>query len=307
METIPDKFNILHEKSSKALTIFDFTQVSEYLNWALEKKQKRNPAFSVRAWARRLGFKNNSPLSLMLAGKRHVPQKYILAMAEDLDLNIAESRYFSALVELSRAKTYKDRFYLLERLHIFRPKPKLLTTEIEPFDLYEDPLNGIIVEMTFLKGFKADIKWIQKQLRFAVPLEQVDATVKRLFKLGFLKIDEHGQWIKSTENVVHSSYMRHKAIHAFHRNIQHLVSHIIFDADNPVKDLIQFREIQSYSLSLKKEDLPKVKEIIWDCVNRIINETSCMRGQADEVYQFNLQFVPLTQAINDGTGTEASD
>lgn len=277
------------------MTIYDFTQVSEYLKWALNQKQKRNSKFSIRAWSRRLGFKSNSPLSMMLAGKRTIPRKYILLMAEDLNLNLPESLYFSAIVELSRAKTYKDKVYLTERLHVLRPKPKLLKTEIEPFEFYEDPLNGIIIEMTFLKEFKADLKWIQKKLRFAVPLEQIDATIKRLFKLGFLKVDKNGRWIKTLENVTHSSYIKHQAIHAFHRNSQSLVSHIIFDALHPVKDLTQDREIQSYSLSLKKEALPKVKEIIWDCVNRIINETSCSAGQADDVYQFNLQFIPITQ------------
>ncbi|MBK7961755.1 MAG: DUF4423 domain-containing protein [Bdellovibrionales bacterium] len=113
--------------------------------------------------------------------------------------------------------------------------------------------------------------------------------------LGFLKVNDEGRWIKVSANVVHSSYLQHRAVHAYHRNIQSLVSHVIFNADHPVKDLTQEREIQSYSLSLKREALPKVKEIIWDCVNRIINETSCLPGEADQVYQFNLQFVPLTQ------------
>jgi hypothetical protein len=62
-----------------------------------------------------------------------------------------------------------------------------------------------------------------------------------------------------------------------------------------VKDLTQDREIQSYSFEPKKRSPAEGEEIIWDCVNRIINETSCSAGQADDVYQFNLQFIPITQ------------
>lgn len=278
----------------KTQSIFDFTIASEYLKWVFAKKQKRNPKFSIRAWAKRLGFKNNSPLSLMLAGKRSIPRKYVLPMAEDLNLSVGESQYFSALVELSYAKTYRNRMHLLNRLHILRPRPKLIKTEIEPFEFYEDPLNGIIVEMTYLKDFQPDTEWIQKKLRFAVPLAQIKSTVQRLFNLGFLRIGDQGQWIVVSENVVHTTYVKHRAVHAFHRNTQTLISHVIFDADQPVKDLPQEREIQSYSLRIERVSIPKVKEIIWDCVNRIINETSCVPGKADEVYQFNLQFVPMT-------------
>lgn len=284
-------------------SIYDFTSASQFIQWKFNSLKLNNHRLSVRGWAKKLGFKNNAPISLMLAGKRPIPRKHIPTFVKALRLNHKETPYFEVLVELSHCRTYKERVHLVDKLQFLKPKPKLLAKEIEPFEFYEDPLNGIIAEMISLEDFKAEPSWFQHRLRFHVSEEQVNTTIRRLFNLGFLTQDESGKWLTNSNFVIHESYLKHQAVQAYHRNIQRLVSHVIFDSEDNVRNLTDEREIQTYTIAIRKRDFHKTRTLIWESINKIVSEMSVEDQTADEVYQLNMSFVPLTHQ-DDGQNGE---
>lgn len=62
------------------IDIFSYDCIYRLLNDILEAKKKRNPLFSLRAWAKQLGYKSPSGLSLMLKGDRPVSSTLLLAV-----------------------------------------------------------------------------------------------------------------------------------------------------------------------------------------------------------------------------------
>ncbi|MEQ1664899.1 MAG: DUF4423 domain-containing protein, partial [Bdellovibrionales bacterium] len=54
------------------------------------------------------------------------------------------------------------------------------------------------------------------------------------------------------------------------------------------------RDITGITISMKKENLPKVKELIRQFRLNISKNFESL-GDGDEVYQMNIQFIPLTK------------
>src|SRR5690606_22763852 len=66
-----------------------------------EAKQKRNPTFSLRAYAKYLGIPPSS-LSLIIKGKRPMPQKLIQKITCKLNLSASEEQKFTLSANFKR-------------------------------------------------------------------------------------------------------------------------------------------------------------------------------------------------------------
>jgi len=89
------------------MNIYTYTEPEVYLKDMLLMKKRKNPQFSLRAWARLLGMKTHTPLQLMLASKRPIPKKYIPLFGKSLTLSLDEIEYLELMIDHQRAKNPK--------------------------------------------------------------------------------------------------------------------------------------------------------------------------------------------------------
>jgi uncharacterized protein (TIGR02147 family) len=89
------------------MNIYTYTEPEIYLKDMLQMKKRKNPQFSLRAWARLLGMKTHTPLQLMLASKRPIPKKYIPLFGKSLTLALDEIEYLEIMIDHQRAKNPK--------------------------------------------------------------------------------------------------------------------------------------------------------------------------------------------------------
>tara|TARA_B100001971_G_scaffold215195_1_gene260237 strand:+ start:61887 stop:62297 length:411 start_codon:yes stop_codon:yes gene_type:complete len=89
------------------MNIYTYTEPEIYLKDMLYMKKRKNPQFSLRAWARLLGMKTHTPLQLMLASKRPIPKKYIPLFGKSLTLSLDEIEYLELMIDHQRAKNPK--------------------------------------------------------------------------------------------------------------------------------------------------------------------------------------------------------
>ena len=89
------------------MNIYTYTEPEIYLKDMLQMKKRRNPQFSLRAWARLLGMKTHTPLQLMLVSKRPIPKKYIPLFGKSLTLALDEIEYLELMIDHQRAKNPK--------------------------------------------------------------------------------------------------------------------------------------------------------------------------------------------------------
>lgn len=272
------------------LSIYSYTDISLFLRDSLEFKKTCNSSFSLRAWARTLGFKNNTPLSLMLAGKRGVPKKYIPLFIQNLKLNKKEGTYFEALVDLSRSKTEDEKVFCHEKLVSLSPRAHAKVKEIETYHFLRNPLHMVLLEMTALKNFETDPKWIQERLSFKASKNEIINSLDRLHQLGLLKINQ-GKIEKTNEHIETSKDIATKAIQEYHKNISQIACNSL--EDQPVLE----REFNGYCFNIDPKSLPKAKEKIRSFIREFIDEFESKSGEGQETYQLSSQFFRLTRSL----------
>jgi len=116
----------------EALPIYYYQCPHQFLRDAWLAKKSANSSFSMRSWAKTLGFANNSPLSLMLKGSRPIPKKYIPAFTKSLSLSAKEPLFLETLIDYSREKDIEMKEYYRDRLDTFSPRNKTIDrTEVD--------------------------------------------------------------------------------------------------------------------------------------------------------------------------------
>jgi uncharacterized protein (TIGR02147 family) len=95
-----------------SLSIYNYTNVCEYLNSLYGHKKEANGQFSLRSWSKRLGYENHSFLVQCLKGQRKFNKKIINALVSDEGLDQKEANYFFTLLYKSMA--HEDDFQLFD-------------------------------------------------------------------------------------------------------------------------------------------------------------------------------------------------
>ncbi len=271
------------------LDIYTYTEAHSFMKDAWLEKKKRNANFSITAWSKKLGFENSSPLSLTLKGKRSLPKKYIPRVIETLELDPKEALYFEALVELSRSKTDEQKEYYLEQMQRLSPTGHRIVTSVDEYNTLSDPLSTAILEMSGLKGFRSQAKWIHERVRLNVTLENVEFALNRLERLGLIKKNAQGEIEKTHQNLKTEDDLSDLATKHFHQRISHFASKQVYEQS------VEEREYQSYAFNMKRKDMERAKDRIRKFLDDFFTEFEAPENEGDETFQFNVQLFKLTK------------
>lgn len=272
------------------LSIYNYTEAHKFLKDAWKLKKKKNPAFSMSAWAKQLGLENSSPLSLAFKGQRSLPKKYLPQVVTNLDLGAQEALYLEALLDLSRAKEPTQKMFYLKRMAELSPLGASPSALVDEFKFISDPLHTALLEMTDLKGFKLDPLWIQSRLRMTATREEIAEAITRLLDLNLLSKElGAGRVRKTHKNLGTEQDVADHATKQYHKSVCELAAKIIFE------QAVHEREFGSYTFNLKKQAMPKAKEKIRKFFDEFFNEFEAEPGTAEDTYQMSLQLMKLTK------------
>lgn len=269
--------------------VYSYVSAADFLRDAFFKKKKQNPAFSLRAWAKKIGLAGNASLSLMLAGKRPIPRKYLPVFVQDLELSSRESQFLELLVDCAGAKSPASRLYYLEKLKKLQPKNTLGFHELESFKALGNPLHFALLEMTELRGFKLDIAWIRKRLRIVVSTEEVREALRRLELLGLLERDAKRGVKKTHRHITNRADIADAGSQAYHSKISQLAAEQIY------QQRVEEREFNSYSINICLDKITPAKEAIRQFVKDFSERFEAKPCTGDETYQLNVHFFGLTK------------
>jgi uncharacterized protein (TIGR02147 family) len=270
--------------------IYRFTDITEYLNFSLEKKRLQNAKFSLRAWSRQLGYTNPSLLSQLLKGERKLNLQAARLFSENLRLEGDAKKYFDLLVLSQNGKTLGEKKIYFDLLESLRPQneetPQPLS--VEAFRIISDWYHTAILEMVELSDFKNDLEYISRRLGGEVPLSNIDKAISRLKKLELLEETPKGKLRRVKENSFWlENHIPIEAIRHFHKQM-------IEKAHDAIEgQKVDERYLQGSMISVRKQDLKKAQKIIQKAHAEIL-KLSCS-GDGEELYYFNSQFFRITQ------------
>lgn len=269
-------------------SIFEFDTLHLFLNAAMKRKTDINPQFSLSAWSRQLGFKNSSPLSLVLKGRRALPKKYLSRVAETLDLNKTEFEYLEVLAELAHSRSEEEELSAKNRLQKLRPVSKEAPAIIEAFKHLSNPLDAILLENVEKINFRLDPYWIQSQLQHRFEIDDIADAVHRLVELGLIQKTKN-KYQKTYKTLTTQNDVVDYAAQEFHRSSLRIASQSL-DRLN-----VEQREFQTFMLNIKPQDLTKAKKVIRKFIDDFIEEFECQESDFTATFLLMSQLLPVTK------------
>jgi uncharacterized protein (TIGR02147 family) len=265
--------------------VFDFSDPIDFLNASLKSTQQKNPAFSLRAWAKQLGLSHVAMLSMVLNRKRRllpslsskVSQQYLRAGR----LTETEARYFDMLVLFSNASTLEEKTFYEKILSSLRPDRQFSVMSLDHFRVVSDWYHFAIVEMTQLKSFESDPRWIRLRLGENVNEGQVTEAIDRLIRVGLLERDSQGQLRKTASHYATPTDIPSQAIRSFHS--QMIGKALTALETQPVNE----RDITAHVMTISQAKIPEAKTMIRDFRRKLAEFLETPQG--DAVYQVNIQ------------------
>ncbi len=236
----------------------------------LEEAKQRNPQFSLRAFAKKLGL-SSGQLSEILNGKRTFTPLIKKKIAERLMLSPQETLDFFGSDLPGKMKSTPD---------------NRLTLSQDQFHLISEWWYFALLCLAKTKNFKNRPEWMSKRL--GLSLNIVKEAWDRLFRLGYL--EKKGQQIvqkqpnlKTTDNLLDLS------IRKSHVEDLKIIENSLLEVP------LELRDNTSCTFIIDKEDLPKAKEMIRIFQNQFLNQIGKETG--DEVYKLSVALYPLTQVM----------
>lgn len=250
----------------------------------LEKRCAHNPRYSLRAYARDLCL-SPSHLSGVLKGQYGLSREGATNIAKKIGLSRTESEFFIQSVESLYGRSQLARTVAAEKLSQLQNKKRPQQLKLDHFRLIADWFHFAILELTYLKKFKGNFKWMANAL--GLNEIQVSAAVHRLQRLGLLSISKN-DW-RPTDDMTETDFNSpSEAVKTFHTQLL-----------DKAKQAIRFqsledRDFRSTVLAIRKDRLPEAKAALAKLHQEFCEQVSGDSIEKDQVYCLSTQLFSLT-------------
>lgn len=245
----------------------------------LSLKQRANPHYSLRAYARDAGV-HPATMSQILKGNRPLPLKDSAKLVEMMNLGpkertlFFESLYKSKMsIDQIKIEETHERFMLDESHH-------KIIAEWEHYT---------VLDLFDLVNFQASLTEISQRL--GITENRADVVVNNLLTAGLLKVDTDGSFFKVHEDVRTTEDIKSQALKDAHKET------LKIGLEKLEKIECELRDFSSTTVAIDLNKLPEAKTIIREFRQKM---TALLReGEKTDVYQLAIQFYPLTQTISE--------
>lgn len=243
------------------------SNIQEILKIELEKRQKNNPAYSLRAFARFLEI-SPATLSQIISGKRGVSVKRLDAIVKKLGLSPKQQLKAMDIKSTANRKT--------------------VMLQEDEFKLISEWYHFAILSLGELKDNQADSRWIARRLN--ISLNQANQAMVRLERLGIIEVNagkfkQVGNPLKTTTDIPSAS------IRNYHKGLLSLAQNKLETVD------VKKREYSSVTMAINTKKIKQAKELTQKYKEDMLALLD--EGKLDEVYQLSIQLFPLSQKEED--------
>lgn len=242
----------------------------------------RNDSYSLRAFARDLEL-SPSRLSEVLSGTQGLSEKSADKIATSLKLKPVERRFWKDLILVQSSRNAKVRELARSRVEELRKTESLRKLKEDQFRVISDWYHGAILELTQVRGFRSDVKWIAEKLGIAS--SHVEGALNRLKQLGLLHENADGKWTANLEGYTAFSDVPSAAIRKFHRQI------LTMNLESLLEDPMPDRDAVSMIVAIPKSLLPEFRQAMKAFATEFWRKTEGL--EKDELYSFSVQLCPV--------------
>ncbi len=244
--------------------------IKSFLLLELTKRQTRNSAYSLRAFARDLGI-GVTTLSDVLADKRSLSKTNLEKVSIKLMLSPMELEQ----VWQEYKQNYQKDLEIDEHALV----------DEDTFRLIGDWKHLAILNLAKIPENQAGKpSWIARRL--GTTTEEAAVTLERLLRLKLVKKQE-SKLVRTSKPIVTSNNIPSMAIRKYHSENLWLAEKTLHEED------VSRRQFVSTTLAINPENLPRATELMIKTRNKI--EAMLEEGPVTEVYTVSFQMFPLTK------------
>lgn len=248
----------------------------DLLRTELVERIKRNPGYSLRAFARSLGV-SPATISIVISGKKPVTLSLIRKVAPALKLTA------------EKVKNYQ--LELIQPTEVRRGQKNYQTVELDQVAIISDWYHYAILNLMRTTGFKPKPLWISRRLGIK-PVE-AQMALERLIRVGLLSVSQDGK-LTDVSNGFTSHIKVDRTTQPARENQRQF-----FELSRKAIDDVEYsnRSHTGVTLAFNLKDLARAKEMIAE-FRRKFHETFDQSGNADAVYHLCLGLFPLSKEKN---------
>jgi len=241
-----------------------------------DRIRKRNPAYSLRAFAGKLDL-HPGTLSSVLKGKRGIPRRKGTQVAARLGLTGLERKFFLESLNARDAETPDS---AVAAAPVRMLELQLHSTIIAEWE------HSAVISLFDLTGFRPTAEAMTSRL--GVPQSRLRVVLRNLERAGFVRRGTGGVYAKVASDFATPDDIPSSALREAHFQELELARRKL------ESEPVERRQYSSLTVALAPENLPKAKELTRKFMMEL--GTLLERGERSEVYQVCLQIFPLTEA-----------
>ncbi len=244
--------------------------------------QKKNPAFSLRSFAKKLQMSPSS-LSEILNGKRNVSKKLAIKILTRLGSDPKDQHKIIHLFDYQKGQTKKDN----------DSKMNFLELSSDQFQTLSQWYHFAILSLAETKGFVAEPLWIAR--RIGIKLNEAEQALERLQRLGLIEWSRSKKTLKLTKGPLSTSDdIANSAVKQSHYEDLKLA------ADKLDQVTVDERDFTSVTVAIDKTKLNQAKKMIRDFQDQL--SAFLETGTQTEVYKMCFHIFPLSHSIHKPRG-----
>jgi uncharacterized protein (TIGR02147 family) len=271
------------------VNIYEYTDFRDYLKDFLAAEKKRNPVFSHRYLAQKLGLSTPNLILLIVQGKRNLTPTVRFKLSAILKHTKKEAQYFECMVSFNQAKTHDERNMHYASMLDFKRRIKTATLEIQQYEYYSNWYNPVIRELVTAPEFHGEFKSLAKSVSPSITQEQAQRSVELLLNIGLIKKNANG-YAQADSLISTGPVAESVAVANFHRKTALLA------AESFDRHTRNERTITSCTVTLSEEHFQMLKREIADLRKKAL-ELALAPDKTNRVYQLNFHIFPLSRNI----------
>lgn len=169
--------------------ITDYDHYADIIQAELERRQRANKSFSLRAFARILNI-SPSTLSEIIRKKHGISRQLAVKFIDKLSYVDEEADFFLSLYDFIHSPDLSIRDESYAKIQGFRTKRRHRMLVDDEFKMISHWYHLAILELVKLNSFKFDYDWIAEKL--GTSTLEVMSAISRLKQLGMIKVNKNG-------------------------------------------------------------------------------------------------------------------
>ena len=270
--------------------VFEYLDYREFLKDYYNSKKEANPAFSLRVFSDKIGFKAKDFISRVMSGSKNLSDQSISKVAAGLRLGKHETEFFTGLVKFNQAETTEDRNTAFEEmqaaLKVARFAEKQHVLGHAQYMVYSHWRHLTVRSLIGMFGFNGDYETLAKQVRPHITAEEAKKSVQLLEECELIKKDKSGKYVLTENSITTGDRTSKLALRGYHQHCLKLAADSI-DRDPPGS-----RHISGLTLGISQEGYERIVERI----NAFRKEIALIAEEdqnSDKVFQLEFAMFPV--------------